>query len=504
MSRNLLVRVCSLLLLSLPATTAALAQQASFQAFDAYVEKAMRDWEVPGAAIAIVRNDSVIFARGYGVRELGKPARVDQNTVFAIASITKSFTSAGVGMLVDEGKVKWDDQAAQHLPDLQFADPWMTREFTVRDMLSHRSGLERGDWLWFGTDYDRAGVVQHMRYLRPVGGFRAVYGYSNNMYIAAGQMINEVSGTSWDDFIKQRIFRPLGMTRSNTSVRDLVGMDNVAAPHEKLNGQLRKVPPGNLDNEAPGGSINSSVTDMTKWIRLQLAGGTFGGRQLIKAATLKETHTPQTIIPITELHVKAYPDIHFLNYGMGWEILNYRGEKVVQHSGAFDGMRARLSMIPEKNVGFVILTNRGWGNTMDAALRNRLLDMLLGAPERDWSTEYLARAKQEQADAEAYERKIRAERIPGTKPSLPLQGYVGSYRDEAFGTIAVTEENGRLAMKLGPRHTGDLEHYHHNTFWATWRNPALGWSLVTFSFAHDGSVTGVDVGGVRTYQRVRQ
>jgi hypothetical protein len=189
---------------------------------------------------------------------------------------------------------------------------------------------------------------------------------------------------------------------------------------------------------------------------------------------------------------------------MGWEILNYRGQKVVQHSGAFDGMRARLSMIPEKNVGFVILTNRGWGNTMDAALRNRLLDILLGAPERDWSTEYLARAKQEVADAEAYERKIRAERIPGTRPSLPLQGYVGSYRDEAFGTITVTQEGGRLVMKLGPRHTGDLEHYHHNTFWATWRNPALGWSLVTFSFAHDGSVTGVDVGGVRTYRRVRE
>ncbi len=205
MSRNLFVRMCSLLVLVVPAAAPVLAQQASFQALDAYVEKAMRDWEVPGAAIAIVRNDSVIFARGYGVRELGSP-HVDENTVFAIASITKSFTSAGVGMLVDEGKVAWDHQAVRHLPDLQFADPWMTREFTVRDMLSHRSGLERGDWLWFGTDYDRAGVVQHLRYLRPVGGFRAVYGYSNNMYIAAGQMINEVSGTSWDDFIKQRIF----------------------------------------------------------------------------------------------------------------------------------------------------------------------------------------------------------------------------------------------------------------------------------------------------------
>lgn len=484
------------------AAAPAFAQRATtLEGLDAYVEQALRDWEVPGAAIAVVRGDSVIFARGYGVRELGKPERVDENTVFAIASITKSFTSALVGMLVDEGKVAFDEPAARYLPDLQLADPWVSREFSVRDMLAHRSGLERGDWLWHGTDYDRAEVVRHLRYLQPAGPFRTTYGYSNNMYIAAGQMVAAVTGTSWDDAIRERIFRPLGMTRSNTSVRDLPGMDNVAAPHEKLQGRLRVVPPGNLDNEGPGGSINSSVMDMTRWIRLQLAGGTFEGKRLIDSLTLRQAHTPQTIIPITALHRAAYPDIHFLNYGMGWEILNYRGEKVVQHSGSFDGMRARLSLIPERNVGFVILTNRGWGNTMDAALRNRLLDALLGAPERDWSTEYRARARADEEASARFDREVAAARIPGTRPALPLAGYAGRYTDEGFGTATVRLENGRLVMTLGPRHSAPLVHWHHDTFRADWDNPAMGWSLVTFGFNHDGAVDEVEVGGVRTYRR---
>lgn len=478
------------------------AQEGPLQGFDAYVERALRDWEVPGAAVAVVRGDSVIFARGYGVRELGKPDRVDENTVFAIASITKSFTAATVGMLVDEGKVGWDQPVARHLPDFQLADPWVSREFTVRDLLSHRSGLERGDWLWHGTDYDRAEVVRCLRHLRPVGPFRTTYGYSNNMYIAAGQMVAAVTGKSWDDVVKERIFAPLGMTRSNTSVRDLPALDNVAAPHEKLQGRMRVVPPGNLDNEGPGGSINSSVMDMTRWIRLQLAGGAFGGRRLVDPATLREMQTPQTVMPITEAHHIYYPDVHFLSYGLGWEMLNYRGEKLVHHGGAFDGMRARLAMLPERDLGVIVLTNRGWGNLLAEVLRNRVLDAFLGAPARDWSAEYLAWSRKQEAESEAYERQVAAERIQGTRPALPLAGYTGTYADEAFGTGTVTLENGRLVMTLGPRHTAELEHWHHDTFRATWKNPALGWSLVTFGFNHDGSVRDVEVGGVRTYRRV--
>lgn len=489
-------------LAALAAAAPAPAQQAPLQGFDAYVEKALRDWEVPGAAVAVVRGDSVVFARGYGVRELGKPERVDENTVFVIASITKSFTSAAVGMLVDEGKVAFDEPAARYLPDLQLPDPWVSREFTVRDMLAHRSGLERGDWLWHGTAFDRAEVVRRLRHLRPVGPFRTTYGYSNNMYIAAGQMVAGVTGKSWDDVMKERIFRPLGMTRSNTSVLDLPALDNVASPHEKLEGRLRVVPPGNLDNEGPGGSINSSVMDMTRWIRLQLAGGAFGGTRLLDSATLRQAHTPQTLMPITAAHHVYYPDVHFLTYGLGWEILDYRGEKLVHHGGAFDGMRARLAMLPEKDLGVIILTNRGWGNLLAEVLRNRVLDAYLGVPARDWSAEYLAWARKEAAEGEAYERRVAAARIRGTKPALPLAGYTGTYADEAFGAGTVRLENGRLVMTLGPRHTAELEHWHHDTFRAAWRNPALGWSLVTFGFDHDGAVKEVDVGGVRTYRKV--
>jgi CubicO group peptidase (beta-lactamase class C family) len=490
------------LLLALGAGAAAQTQIPPFPGFDEYVERLMADWEVPGLAVAVVRGDSVVFARGYGLREIGTGDRVDENTVFAIASITKSFTSAGVGMLVDEGRLAWDDRAAAHLPKLEFGDPWVTRVFTVRDMLSHRSGLERGDWLWFGTEYDRDDVVHHIRYLNPVGGFRAVYGYSNNMYIAAGQMIAALTGASWDDFTIRRIFQPLGMTRSNTSVRHLAGMENVAMPHEKVDGRMRRVPHGNLDNEAPGGAINSSVMDMTQWIRLQLGGGTVDGRTLIQQATLEETQTPQTLIPITDAHRKSYPDIHFLTYGLGWEILNYRGERLVQHSGAFDGMRSRMAMVPDQRLGFIILTNRGWGNASMDVLRNAILDAYLGAPPHDWNTAFLTRIRGDEESALAYERRVEAERIPGTRPSLPLTGYAGRYADDAFGPATVTEHDGRLAITLGPRHTGDLEHWHHNTFRAVWRGPTMGWSLVTFDFAHDGSITQMHVGGVRTYRRV--
>ncbi|HSH44491.1 MAG TPA: serine hydrolase domain-containing protein, partial [Longimicrobiales bacterium] len=271
---------------------------AAQRALDAYVESAMADWGVPGVAIAVVKDDQVVMARGYGEREVGSGEPVDENTVFAIASITKSFTSAAMGMLVEEGRVAWDDPVTEHLSGFQLADPWVTREFTIRDLLSHRAGVERGDWLWFGTDYDRDEVVHHLRYLRPVADFRADYGYSNNMYIAAGQLIAEVTGTNWDDFVTRRIFEPLGMRRSNTTVRALPAMDNVAAPHEELNGALTTVPPGNLDNEGPGGSINSSVAQMAQWIRLMLNGGEVDGRRLLDSATIAEIHSPHVVIPV--------------------------------------------------------------------------------------------------------------------------------------------------------------------------------------------------------------
>lgn len=478
------------------------AQQKPLTGFDAYVEHAMHDWQVPGLAIAIVRHDSVIFARGYGVREVGKPGRVDANTVFAIASTTKAFTSASLGMLVDEGKLSWDDTVRKWLPYFQLKDPYVTESFAVRDLLTHRSGLERGDLLWAATNYDREQVVRHLRYLDMEHPFRTTYGYSNNMFITAGTVLAAITGKPWDDFVKQRIFTPLGMRRSNTSVRDLVGMDNVAQPHEVMGGKLQVVPYWNLDNEGPGGSINSSVSDMAQWLRLQLAGGTYNGHRLISQKALDETHTPWTVIRLTPRDYKQLPDPHFNNYAMGWEVRDYRGRTLVHHSGAIDGMRSRVAMVPEEHIGLVILSNRGQGNLLYDALRNRVLDALLGAPARDWSKEYLAVAHDDSVRGAQEIASYNATRVPGTRPSLSLAQYAGTYASEAYGTATFTVENGHLVMRIGPHMVGDMEHWHYDTFRSMWRGGGNDWGMVTFRLDDRGHPTTMWTAGFGDFQRV--
>jgi CubicO group peptidase (beta-lactamase class C family) len=485
--------------MSTPLVTAA--QKAPLAGLDAYVEHAMRDWNVPGLAIAIVRNDSVILAKGYGVRDIGKPGNVDANTVFAIASTTKAFTSASMGMLVDEGKVTWDDTVRKWLPYFQLKDPYVTEAFAIRDLLTHRSGLERGDFLWAATNYDREQVVRHLRYLNMEHPFRTTYGYSNNMFITAGTLIAAVTGKPWDDFVKQRIFTPLGMTRTNTSVKDLVGMDNVASPHEPLRGKLIVVPYWNLDNEGPGGSINSSVNDMAQWLRLQLAGGTYEGHRLVSQKSLEETHTPQTTIRLTPHDFKLLPDPHYSNYAMGWQVQDYRGKTMVEHGGAIDGMRSRVVLIPESHFGFVILTNRGQGNVLYDAIRNRVLDAMLGAPARDWSKEYLTVSHDDSVANAKENASYEASRVKGTKPSLALAQYAGTYVNEAYGNATFTVEDGHLVMRIGPHMVGDLSHWHYDTFRSNWRG-GDDWGMVTFYLDDRGQPTKMWTAGFGDFERM--
>lgn len=496
-----LATTLTLVVIGAPNATAA-AQQAPLAGFDKYVEHAMREWQVPGLAIAIVRNDSVIFARGYGVREIGKPERVDANTLFAIASTTKAFTSASLGMLVDEGKLGWDDPVTKWLPYFQVKDPVANQAFAVRDLLTHRSGLERGDFLWAIGSYDREQVVRHLRYLDQEHSFRTTYGYSNNMFITAGTLLAAGTHMTWDDFVKQRIFAPLGMRRSTTSVRDLSGMDNVAQPHEMLAGQLHVVPYFNLDNEGPGGSINSSVNDMAQWLRLQLAAGTYDGRRLISEKSLEETHTPATTIRLTPRDHKQFPDIHYSSYAMGWQVQDYRGKTLVQHGGAIDGMRSRVALVPEAKLGLVVLSNRGQGNFLFDALRNRILDAFLGAPPRDWSAEYLVLARADSVTGATEDKQYEATRIAGTKPSRPLDKYAGTYMSDAYGPAKFAVEDGHLTLHLGPRFVGDLMHWHYDTFRSTWRNPYLGWGMVTFYLDDRGQPTRMWAAGFGDFRRV--
>ena len=461
---------------------------APLQGIEPWIEAAMAEWDVPGVSIAVVADDSVVWARGFGVRRLGAPEAVDEHTLFGIMSTTKAFTSTAVAMLVSEGRVAWDDLVADHLPDFQMPDPWVTRQFTVRDLLSHRSGLERGDFLWFGSGFDRDEIVRRLRHLEEIAGFRAAYGYSNNMYITAGEMIEHVTGTTWDAFVDDRIFTPLGMTDTNTSVDDLVDAGNVAAPHEELGGTLTAIAYRSLDNEAPGGSINSSAAEMAHWLRFQLGNGVYDGRRLVDEDDLLETRTAQTPIPFGDGARRTNPGMNFSFYAMGWSVQDYRGVRLVQHSGGIDGLRSRVALLPEEGVGVVILTNKGQWNALADVIRNRVLDAYLGAEPVEWSEVFLADVEEQRAAADSAEAALVAERVSGTQPSLPLSAYTGAYTNRAYGEAAVRLEDGRLVMRIGPSIAGDLEHWHYDTFKATWRNPYLGWSLVTFDLDANGEV----------------
>jgi CubicO group peptidase (beta-lactamase class C family) len=494
-----------LLLLLLP--QAVPAQAGPLRGLDAYVERGMREWEVPGLAIAIVKDDAVVYARGFGVRELGGQDRVDENTVFAIGSASKAFTAAAVGMLVEEGKVAWDDAATRHLAGFQLFDPYATRELTVRDLLAHRSGLARGDQLWYATEFDRAEILRRVRYLEPSWSFRSQFGYQNLMYLAAGELVPAVHpGTSWDDFVRDRIFAPLGMRRSSTSTLALQGQPNVASPHARVDGRVRPIPYRNIDNIGPAGSINSSATEMAQWVRLQLGEGTYAGRKLLESATVREMHTPHTVIRREGSWAMMSPASNFMTYGLGWFLQDYRGRMVVQHGGNIDGMHALVSMMPEERLGMVILTNLP--NSLTSALAHRVFDLYLGrdggAAPRDWSAILLARRDSLAREAQAQQRRFEESRVTGTTPSLALDRYAGTYQDDMFGDVVVALEEGRLVARRGPAFVGDLEHWHHDTFRIAWRDATRGHGFATFALDARARVVTLDMQGLATFARVSE
>jgi CubicO group peptidase (beta-lactamase class C family) len=464
---------------------------AQLRGYDAYVSAAVRAWGIPGLAVAVVQGDSVVFARGFGVRRLGDAAPVTERTLFAIASCTKAFTAAALAMLVDSAKLAWDDPATKYLKGFQLYDPYVTRELTVRDLLSHRSGLARGDGVWWATPYDRVEVLRRVRYLEPSWSFRSRYGYQNIMFAAAGEIVPAVARKTWDEFVRARIFAPLGMTTTTTSVAALPSgpTADVASPHQTIGGRMQPIPYRNVDNIGPAGSINSSAIEMAQWIRLQLGGGVYRGRRLLSADRIKEMHSAQTVIPLDTLTERLRPSTHFLAYGLGWSLSDYRGRKLVSHGGALDGMRSIVMLVPEERLGIVVLTNGGEpGRLLTSAVALRVVDSYLGTPVRDWSAELLAVYRAQAATDSVDEEKEKAKRVPGTRPSLAAAGYAGTYSSDMYGDVTVAVEGAGLVMRFGPEYTGDLAHWHYDTYQAVWRNPVMGKDLITFTLGADGAV----------------
>jgi len=478
--------VCLALTALLGGAGAVTAQAGPLRGFDEYVTRSMAAWRIPGLAVAVVHRDSVVLARGYGVRRLGKPEPVDENTLFAIGSSSKAFTATLVAMLVDQGKVKWDDPATKYLPGFQLYDPYATRELTVRDLLTHRSGLTAADLLVFDPRYTRDSILYRARYVKPTYSFRAHYGYSNIMYLAAGQLAARLLGGTWDDAVRERIFTPLGMTASNTSVTLLDPLPDVATPHDEIDDTIRAIPYFNLDAIAPAGAINSNVRDMARWVRFQLADGTVRGKPLVSAAAFQETHTPQTIVPLEGFWKTSAQDAHLLTYGMGWYLHDYHGHLIVQHGGNIDGMTALVALMPEEQTGLVVLSNLDQ-NDLTYALMYRVFDAYLKRPPKDWSASMLKADRELEGQARQETKNQEATRVAGTKPSLPLERYAGTYSDTLDGDATVRREGDGLVFQYGTL-VADLAHWQYDTFQAIWRQRRLGKAYATFVLGPDGKV----------------
>jgi CubicO group peptidase (beta-lactamase class C family) len=471
-----------------PAAVRSVEGKDPLRGLDRTVRKAMTDWGVPGLAVAVVKDGRTVLARGYGIARHGEKKPVTEQTVFSIGSVTKTFTSACLAILVDDGKLHWDDPVTKHLPGFQLHDPWVTREITLRDLLCHRSGLPLGNMLWQNGAFDREEILRRLRYLRLTSSFRSRFGYQNLLYLAAGQVVARVSGKIWEDFVTERVFRPLEMSSSSATTRAFTKKGNAAAPHLQLDGRLRTIQWLNRELVGPAGSISASVTDLSAWLKVHLAEGKHERGRLFSATTAREMHTPQTIIPVTAGDGKVYPKQHFNAYGLGWFVRDYRGRKLVEHSGTFNGFVAWIAFMPERQFGLAILANLH-ETGINYALRHTILDAYLGEPERDWST----LVKNDYQNG--YQKALREgrqqyahRRVKETRPSLAIAEYAGAYESDLYGKIEVREKGGKLSLRYGVRFVGSMDHWHYNTFRVTFENPILKEWMITFALDDRGRV----------------
>ncbi|MBE2211594.1 MAG: serine hydrolase [Xanthomonadaceae bacterium] len=488
-----------------PARTAVPAQQAApspdaaqLAAFDARVEAVRKQFDVPGIAVAIVKDGRVVLERGYGLREIGKPEKVDAHTMFAIASNTKAFTATALQMLAEDGKLDMNDRVIDHLPWFRMSDPYITHDMRIRDLLAHRSGLSlgAGDLLyWPTTDYTTREVAERLKDVPITGQFRGQYAYDNILFGVAQLVVEAASGMPFKQFLQTRIFAPLGMDETRYNADDLVAGDNVATGHAKQDFKDLK-PVGTLTwrNVSGAGGLYSSVHDLTRWMNTQLAGGAMpdGKGRLFTAQRQRDMWTMLTPIPVSRPSVPellpAMPN--FLGYGQGWMLSDYRGHRMVWHTGGWPGMVSRLTLVPGSDIGVVVLTNQEVGAAFNAVTYSAL-DMMLDEPAHDWVDAYAKAVAKAGGDADADWKKHQAARDADSRPSLPLARYAGTYRDPWYGDVVVSAAGKGLAMQFA--HTrelaGRLEHWQHDTFIVRWNDRALNAdAFVSFELDPDGKI----------------
>jgi len=461
-----------------------------------YVAASMKTFSVPGLALAIVKDGKILVDQGFGVRKLGDPTAVDEHTMFGIGSNTKAFTTAALAMLVDAGKLSWDDPVYQRLPGFVMYDPYVSHEMTIRDLLTHRSGmgLGEGDLLfWPKSTYTRDEIIYKLRFMKPASSFRSKYAYDNLLYMAAGQIIPAVTGVSWDEFIQRNIFLPLGMNNSNTTSKAFKAGDDYAFPHSRVDGKLQVIALEDLDNVGPAGSINSCAADMAKWMLLQLNRGKFTDREgrLFREERSREMWTPQTILPTGDPPPGplARLQANFADYALGWGLRDYHGRKLIGHTGGVAGFVSRVMLVPEENLGVVVLTNAEETGAFDSILYH-ILDHYFQLPPADWIAAFKSLKDTQEKEAAETIKKAEGERAANSKPSLPPEKYAGVYNDAWYGPITIRMENAGLVISFDhtPGMIGDLQYWQYDTFKAHWRQHTIEDAFVTFSLTPDGSI----------------
>lgn len=458
-----------------------------------YIQKVMKQRHIPGLAIAVVKDGKVAFMKGYGVRKLGKPAKVNTNTLFTIGSMTKQFTAAALGTLVSAGKLSWNAPAAKYLKDFRLKSPYVTQHITLRDLLSHRSGYCDPTWMWYAAYDTKGNIIHRLRYQEPRYGFRSHFCYNNVMFLTGAWFIPAVTGETWNTYLSEHLFKPLDMTWTSTTEEAIDTASDAATPHAEINGKVEVIDRywiHDMDVMAPIGGINSCVKDLSHWIEMMLADGQYDGQTVLRPDIIRAMETPQSIVEnntfVGRWMRTQTPKSHFFAYGLGLMIQNYGRYKVVWHGGNIDGMTSAMALVPSQHLGVIVLTNLDECWAAEGIVFH-VLQSYLGLPNYDVSKNMYAIRQTIAKEHNTEEKKLEGTCKKSAKGPLPDSAYVGTYRDEFYGIAQVHQENGHLVLSLGnPDFTGKLIPCHDNTFVITWHDHFYGKNYVTFYFDQYG------------------
>jgi CubicO group peptidase (beta-lactamase class C family) len=455
---------------------------------DNYYQQVVKDWEIPGMTVGIVKDGQLIFSKGYGVKEEGKTEKPDANSLYAIASNSKAFTTAMIAMLVQEGKLSWTDKVVDILPYFELYDPYISQLVTIEDLLCHRVGLGTfsGDFIWYKSDLTAEEIIKRFKHLPPAYEFRDGYGYSNLMYVTAGEVISKVTGKSWAENVKERILIPLDMNRTIASVNDLEKAGNYASPHTLKDGKNVPIEWANWDIVAATGGIISSINDVAKWMIWNLNHGIVGQDTMLSAQSRNRIWTPHNTFTVDHTSKNDF-DRHFSGYGLGWGLSDYHGRLRAGHTGGYDGFITAVNLIPDENLGVVVLTNGMKSPIM--AVTYYTIDHFLGVKGKDWSKDMLeSRNKNMAGDTRISGRKEK--RVLNTKPSLKVNDLTGTYTADIYGDIIISEKDGALRMDFehSPELSATLEHWHYDVWKLNWDKEHAWFSFGTVQFNMDNNM----------------